>query len=97
MDDTRKAWWKDAAERLVWTFIQGALGVPIGAEIYEVITDQAVAVPTLFLMLSGGVGAVLSLIKSTAASKLSAGDTAQLGARTYSYTEAGPGAAGGDI
>lgn len=97
MRDSTLAWLKDAGERLVWTFIQGALGVPIGAEVYELITNKAVAVPTLFLMLSGGIAAVLSFIKSLAASKLSAGDTAQLGARTYSYTESGPGAAGADI
>jgi hypothetical protein len=42
---------------------------------------------------AGGIGAVFSMVKSVAAQRAT-GNTAQLGAKTYSYTEQGPGSAG---
>lgn len=97
MTEDRWAWWKDTAERLIWTFVQGAIGVPIGVEIIELLTDTELAIGYLFGMLAGGIGAVLSFVKSVAADKLTRGGTAQMGVHTYSYTEAGPGSAGGDL
>lgn len=97
MQDSTKAWWKDTLERLVWTFIQGALGVTTGVELVELFTNEEMALGTLFAMLAGGLGSVYSLIKSVAAERLSSGGTSQWGVKTYSYTEAGPGSAGGDL
>lgn len=93
MIDSTKAWWKDVAERLVWSFIQGALSIPImdgfgwiemtGGELWKTAA-------------AGGVVSALAFIKGIAALRLSGGGTSQLGLKTYSYTEAGPGTAGGD-
>lgn len=93
MENDVRAWWKDAAERLFWTALQGALAILTAQQLgWFDLGDgdlwKAAA--------AGGVGSSLSFIKSLAATKLSAGGTAQLGMRTYSYTEAGPGSAGSD-
>ncbi len=94
MLETTRAWWKDALERLLWTFVQGALAIPtldgLGwVDFGEVDLWKAMA--------AGGTMAAFSFIKTVAAKRLSEGSTAQLGAKTYSYTEAGPGAAGADV
>lgn len=94
MTPITRAWWKDTLERLVWTFVQGALGTTGTIELVEAITKRDLELGFLFSMLAGGVGAVLAFVKSLAAKRLSEGGTAQLGAQTYSYTESGPGAAG---
>ena len=93
MSDATKAWLKDTAERFFWTAVQGALSIPIldsfgWVELGDGMMWKAMA--------AGGVGAVLSLVKSIAAGRLG-GSTAQLGTKTYSYTEAGPGSAGPDL
>lgn len=88
MSDSTKAWLKDAAERIVWTFIQGFAGALILAQTLDLETLEAAAL--------GGLMAALSAVKAVAAGRLG-GDTAQLGARTYSYTEQGPGSAGGHL
>lgn len=93
----KKAWWKDTLERLGWTFLQGSFGSVGAIEIAEAMTGTDVALGMLFSMLVGGIGAVFSFIKSVAAAKVSEGGTAQLGAKTYSYTEPGPGAAGANL
>lgn len=92
--ETTRAWWRDALERLVWTFLQGAIAILTVNQfgLIELVDDELWKAAA-----AGGVGASLSLIKSFAATKLSQGDTAQLGAHTYSYTETGPGAAGPDL
>lgn len=94
MNDTTKAWLKDTAERMFWTFIQGATAIltvhQLGwLELGDGELWKAAA--------AGGVGGVFSLLKAVAATRLGARSTAQLGTKTYSYTEAGPGSAGGDL
>lgn len=91
MDSTVNAWWKDAAERLFWTAVQGSTAILTAQQLgWFDLGDgdlwKAAA--------AGGVGACFSFVKSLAATRLSRGDTAQLGAATYSYTEPGPGSAG---
>lgn len=88
-----KAWWKDTAERLVWSFIQGALSIPImdGFGWIEM-TDGEIWKTAA----AGGVVGGLAFIKSIAADRLSPGGTAQLGVNTYSYTEPWPGINGED-
>ncbi len=84
------AWWRDAAERLIWTFAQGALAVITAqgfgwVELGDGDIWKAAA--------AGGLAASLSFIKSLAASRLSGGESAQLGTNTYSHipvTEADP-------
>ena len=92
-DDTR-AFWKDALERLIWTATQGALAVLTASQFGWVELGDG---ELWKAAASGGLAAGLSFIKSFAAIRLSAGGTAQMGAHTYSYTEAGPGSAGGDL
>ena len=84
------AWFRDTLERLVWTAIQGALAVVTAqglgwVELGDGDLWKAAA--------AGGLAAALSFVKSLAAGRAQGG-TAQLGATTYSYTEAGPGSAG---
>lgn len=84
------AWWRDAAERLAWTFLQGALAIITAqgfgwVELGDGDIWKAAA--------AGGMAAALSLLKSIIATRLSGGSTAQLGANTYSHipvTEADP-------
>jgi hypothetical protein len=91
MESATRAWWKDAAERVVWTFIQGASAILTVDQLGWIdLGDQSIWKAAA----AGGVGAVFSLIKSVAAERLTPGGTAQMGAHTYSYTESGPGAAG---
>ena len=98
MEDTQRAWWKDTAERMVWTFIQGATGWPLAVALGDATGWVDLGDPNMWeSMIVGGTMAVLSFLKSLAATRLSQGGTAQMGAHTYSYTEAGPGAAGGDL
>jgi len=94
MKDSTKAWWKDTAERLSWSFVQGALTVPIMDAFgwIDMINGELWKTAA-----AGGLMGVFAFLKSMAATKLSGGGTAQLGLKTYSYTEAGPGTAGGDI
>ena len=77
--------WKDLIERLVWTFVEAFLG---GLTV-SAFTD----VDALSAALIAGLGAVLSALKSIVAAKLKERrgeeknkQTAQLGAKTYSYT-----------
>jgi hypothetical protein len=88
MTDSTRAWIKDALERLIWTFIQGFAGALILAQTLDLETLEAAAL--------GGLMAALSALKSVAANRLG-GETAQMGAKTYSYTEQGPGSAGADM
>lgn len=93
-EDNTRAWWKDAAERLLWTFIQGALAV-LTADQFGLI--ELVDGELWKAAAAGGIGSALSFIKSLASVRTSTGGTAQLGVRTYSYTEPGPGSAGPDV
>lgn len=91
MNPTMNAWWRDSLERLAWTFVEGALGVLTAhnfgwIELSDGQLWKAAAV--------GGTMAALSFVKSMTATRLSRGNTAQLGVATYSYTEPGPGSAG---
>lgn len=92
--DNRMAWWKDAAERLLWTFLQGALAIMTAQQFGWVELGSGEWWKAAAL---GGLASAMSLGKSLFAAQLSPGDTAQLGAHTYSYTATGPGAAGGDL
>lgn len=94
MEESINAWWKDAAERLLWTFIQGALAILTVDQFgwIELVDGEIWKAAA-----GGGIGASLSFIKALASSRLSRGGTAQLGLRTYSYTEQGPGSAGEDV
>lgn len=94
MTNDTKAWWKDALERLTWTFIQGALAVPTLAQFGWIEIGDGGFWKTAA---GGGLMAAFSFIKSFAAKRLSEGDTAQLGSKTYSYTESGPGSAGAEV
>jgi hypothetical protein len=94
MTDTTKAWWKDALERLLWTFIQGATAILTAAQFGWVEMGDG---QLWKAAAAGGVAAVFSLLKSFAAERLTASRTAQWGAKTYSYTEQGPGSAGADM
>jgi hypothetical protein len=92
MRDATLAWLKDAGERVFWTFVQGATAVLTAEQfgLFELgdggLWKAAAA---------GGIGAVFSMVKSVAAQRAT-GNTAQLGAKTYSYTEQGPGSAGAE-
>lgn len=92
MKDNTKAWWKDAAERLLWTFVQGALAVVTAQQLGWVELGDG---DVWKAAAAGGIGASLSFIKSLASSR-GRGGTAQMGLKTYSYTETGPGSAGAD-
>ena len=94
MQDSTKAWWKDTAERLLWSAIQGALSIPIMESLGWIEVTNGEIWKTAA---AGGVVGGLAFIKSVAASRLTSGGTSQFGFKTYSYTEAGPGTAGGDI
>lgn len=87
MSDATKAWLKDAGERVIWTFLQGFAAALVLAEGLNIDTLQAAAL--------AGMMAAMSAVKSIAANRTS-GETAQLGAKTYSYTAQGPGSAGPD-
>ena len=94
MNDSFKAFLLDTAERMFWTFVQGATGLlTVDAldwiDLGDITMWEAAG--------AGGVTALFSLLKSIAASRLAARNTAQLGVKTYAYEEAGPGAAGADI
>jgi len=67
---------KDILERAAWTFLQGFATVILAAGVIDISILQAAG-------LAGGM-AVLSLIKSLAASKIGA-STAQGGVNTYEY------------
>lgn len=94
MQDTTRAFWKDTAERFAWTLLQAAAAVFAAHEIG-------------WLDLTGGelwqnvgtavMAAGASFLKALAATALTSGKTAQLGTHTYSYTEPGPGSAGGSM
>lgn len=88
MSPATRAWIKDAAERVAWTAVQGFASA--------LLLSDALNLDALQAALLGATMAVLALVKSTAAAQLG-GDTAQLGAKTYSYTEPGPGSAGVDV
>ena len=89
----KAAFWKDTLERLLWTWVQGATSVltldQFGwIDLQDGELWKAAA--------AGGLAAVFSFAKALAAQRLMGG-TAQLGTKTYSYTESGPGSAGGDM
>ena len=67
---------KDTLERAAWTFIEGFATIILAAGIIDITVVQAAAV-------AGGM-AVLSFVKSIAASKIGA-ETPQTGVDTYSY------------
>ena len=67
-----KAWFRDALERLVWTFIQGALSA---LSVEAVVTgDVSALIPAAV----GGLSAALSFIKSLAAKHVGDPETAML-------------------
>lgn len=92
--DTFLAWLKDTVERGVWTFIQGATAV-LTAEQFDLLELGDGGLWTAAA--AGGIGAIFSALKSAAAAKVSSGNTAQLGVKTYDYEAVGPGAAGADV
>ena len=80
------AFWKDLAERLLWTFVETFVGVLLTVQIADV--DMATAKAAL----AAALAAVLSALKSVAAGQLkkSGGkgtdeQTASLGAKSYTY------------
>lgn len=90
-----KAWFKDTLERLLWTAVQGALTVLTLDQFGWI---QLVDGELWKAAAGGAVAGTFSFLKSVAASRLAdSGGTAQLGTKTYSYTEPGPGSAGGDL
>lgn len=93
MKDNTRAWWKDAGERLAWTFVQGALAILTAQQFGWIELGDG---DLWKAAAAGGIGSSLSFIKALASTRLSRGGTAQLGMRTYSYTAAGPGSAGAD-
>lgn len=76
---TMSAFYRDAIERIVWTFIEGFTATVLVAGALDLSVIQAAAL--------AGLMAVLALVKTIAAGQLgSARDTAQLGTVTYLNT-----------
>jgi hypothetical protein len=92
MEDVR-AWGKDAAERLFWTFVEGSIGILVVQQLGWIELGDG---ELWKAAAAGGVSSSLSFIKSFASTRLSRGGTAQLGLSTYSYTAQGPGSAGSE-
>jgi hypothetical protein len=67
-----KPWVRDTAERVTWTFVQGAIGaVPV----QQIVSGDIDALTSAAV---GGAAAVLSLLKAVAARKVGDPDTAAL-------------------
>lgn len=68
----------DVAERVVWTFVQGASAVFVGTYSAAALDDWSSAKRVASACAVGGFAAVLSLIKGLAAKKIGADATAAL-------------------
>ena len=64
--------WRDIVERAVWTFVQGALGA---VTVVPIATDLAGWEALGVAAATGGIGAVLSFLKTLAQERLSVPET----------------------
>jgi hypothetical protein len=84
-----KQFWTDLTERIVWTFLQGFLGVLGGVPIADLFTTVDIDGGTTVILSAAGAGvaAVTSLLKGVAAARLTNNGTAQFipGGQTYSH------------
>lgn len=73
------SFWKDAFERMVWTFVEAFLGGLVGVAFLDIDAVGAAGI--------AGISAVASVLKSIAAGRMKKlqGGTAQLGVTTYTY------------